>query len=748
MVDLIYVGHGNIPTYQAYYMKRGCVMKKIGKRALATLLSLVMSVSLLSLSVFAGDTHEHIDSNTDGYCDTCYTRLVVSVTVHTAKTVTKDFKAGTLLFKDNLRNIILSQNIDAAGLLYKDGTPVKETDVVPYNLDTLDIYAIITYKAEGPTCEKFGHKAYYLNTLDGYYYEDESCTKCIGEEKDLFYWLSSIELGGTEFPLGHLLTCCDDAAKGHFCAREECEYHNVPGSHSLGNDNVCDMCGAPYYVGCPHDPTCSDYYAFANTFVNDGEPLEYIWYYVGEDVTLTKPLIISGPDVRLLIADGVTFDAQAGYFCKTDCYFDFFYQSKGESHGTFIGTQYKCHDEKTDTYYAEHVDGNGNFICDVCGESTCTHDNITCTYKWSDDYSKCTGKAFCEDCQKILSEEEAEIDYHETSKGNCVTKGKGIYYASFDRYIATTTKKVETDFGAHSFTGSFYCRNCTLEDLMGAKMYYGNRIDKLLEMTDSEDMRAILGMIRDKVNAATSVGEVRDAFDDYRDKLDEAFPTLGLLSYKEEIKSSLKSHAKATQYEKASLAYISEIEPLIDRAENAETLVKTENDTLEYIRSLEELKNGYFGELVEKYMSSTSEAEKSAIICLIYEISSAVHTEDVEKIYSSAEERIALAVLVPLKKEAKNAIEQAAGENQSEKMQSIVEEAKKEIDGAKTVEQVENAKQQGLSAVEEQKNLEQIKPSGDKELCPKCGTYHSNSTLGQIYCFFIRLFDSIIRLFK
>ncbi len=106
--------------------------------------------------------------------------------------------------------------------------------------------------------------------------------------------------------------------------------------------------------------------------------------------------------------------------------------------------------------------------------------------------------------------------------------------------------------------------------------------------------------------------------------------------------------------------------------------------------------------------------------------------------------------LADAKTAAKSAIDTAAGSNQSAAMQAIVSEAKGNIDNAKTVQEVEAAKQEGLARIEAQKQAE--KPTDPTEptnpdVCSRCGHSHSNGFFGQIICFFYRVINWFMSIF-
>lgn len=139
-------------------------------------------------------------------------------------------------------------------------------------------------------------------------------------------------------------------------------------------------------------------------------------------------------------------------------------------------------------------------------------------------------------------------------------------------------------------------------------------------------------------------------------------------------------------------------------------------------------------------VSSNSKAIANAAKPLIQNAASA---DTANAILSEALKKIANEerVLADAKTAAKTAIDNAAGSNQSAAMQAIVAEAKGNIDNAKTVQEVEAAKQAGLAKIEAQKQAEKPTEPTNPDVCQKCGHSHSNGFFGQIICFFYRLIN-------
>ena len=657
-----------------------------------------MLLGMLPMTVLAAEEHEHVDVEpANGYCDICNIATEASVTLYTTKAVTRTFKAGTLI-KEALNGILLSQNVEAAALFYKNGNKVGDNDVVPYGYEILEIFALIYYKAEVATCEDYGHKAYYYNTLDDLYYEDKECTRVIGFDTDdgIRAWLMLLGEGATQEPLGHVFSPCENVVEGHLCARRNCKYHETPGMHTFSDDDTCCAeCGAPCYVGCPEDPSCSDFYAFSNIFVNNGEPLKYTWYYVGEDVTLEEPLIIAGRDVRLLIADGVTFNAKAGYYCKPGCAFEVNYQSRGESKGKFIGTEYVCYDESNGNFYAEHTIKEG-FVCEVCGKSTCKHMNIKDTYEWSADYSSCHGKIACEDCKTVLYDGDGEIDTYQVSSGDCLTKGKIKYTAFFD--FGYDEKYVETEYGAHNITESHYCRKCLCDDLMGAKIYYKNMVDILRSLSDDAGVGLKLAQISTQLDAAATFGEVQTILADNHDIFEVDVNLMQFIDYKIKIGDEIERFARSRQYPSSAIKCALKYLPLIEDAADMNAIenigIKLENNVV----LLENTKAEYLQKLMETYLDEQGKPLNISVTELMqiyYGILYASNEMEIVEAFVSL-------TLDGAKKAAKEVIDKAAGENQSAAMNKIVKKAKAAIEAATTKEDVQTAEQNGLIAIENQ----------------------------------------------
>ena len=155
---------------------------------------------------------KHKDADVDGYCDSCGTLARANINFYISHGDTPAFTklctAGAKLMEQTDEPAV--QAVEAkygttAGLvnyMYSDGKLVNEYDLVPFGTESMDIYAVLAYDETQPTRTKNGHKAYYENTQDGLFYEDEDCcTFQIGGSDALTEWLSTlVEEGGGMLP--------------------------------------------------------------------------------------------------------------------------------------------------------------------------------------------------------------------------------------------------------------------------------------------------------------------------------------------------------------------------------------------------------------------------------------------------------------------------------------------------------------------------------------------------------------------
>lgn len=665
------------------------------KRIIGILLSIVMLLGTLPVA-FAEAECEHTDADGNGYCDECGIAVESSVTIFALTPVTKTFKAGTNI-KEAINGILASQNTEAAAMFYGDGTPVKDADTVPYGYDLLLIYPLLYYKAEPAVCGENGHKAYYYNSPDKMYYEDRACTKLIGfeDEGGLEAWLRLEDKGLIEATAEHNFVCADNSAKGHVCTNEGCKYFEKPQDHfriSL-NYTYCEDCGAPCYKAYDNGPIANEFYAFANTFENDGQPLEYIWYYVGEDVTLEEPLIIAGEDVRFIMANGITFNAAAGYHCLPGCSFEVYYQSKNaDEKGVFTGTEYKCYDAETDVYYAEHTEIT-DFICARCGECVCEHKNTEQTYKWSEDYSSCRGKAVCADCQTVLYDCEGDVESTVVKKGDCQTKTRVRYTAYFER--GYTEKTVDTEYGAHNIVGSLsvYCNKCYCNDIIGTKANLLKQVDVTCSVTNSEEWL----QLREDLKSVKTLDELTDIIPTYSELSGELTEDENaLISAKTDIYNNMTNAAWYTDHPSAAYKCIMRYMPLFEAADSMQALTSSEMAFEEELSRLMSDKKVYMEKAMNTYLDEQGYPliEESELYQVIYGIRFAPTREDIEDAFNSPTVEYA-------KKAAKRAIDEAAGENQSLLMQKLVMSLKKAVDEAETKEEVKVLKREGVASIEE-----------------------------------------------
>lgn len=317
-----------------------------------------------------------VDENHDGKCDICETPADVTVNFHTTENHTKTLKTGSNL-STQLADwfAALHPDMQQGGVLYSDGTPVGDDDIIPYGTENMDLYAIFRYPAEEPSCTVPRHAEYFFNTLDGCYYEDSSCTQSIGKyEWKLEDWIWAGAKSEADYPIGHLGVPCEDVNQGHYCTREDCPKKGEILMHTFNEDwTECKECSAPAVKVCEPNSTYSDFYLFYNEFPTDGSELKYSAYYLKESVTLTSPLVISAEQVRIVIGDGVTLDCTEGYYVPTSSEFEIYYTSRGDNKGTFIGEKAACFNEETRIAHFDHLDENGDGICEHCQKAIASY---------------------------------------------------------------------------------------------------------------------------------------------------------------------------------------------------------------------------------------------------------------------------------------------------------------------------------------------------------------------------------------
>ena len=175
-------------------------------------------------------------------------------------------------------------------------TCIKIDDWRQTNIEALD-----------PTCEVAGHKAYVLRTADNLYYEDVVFTKLIGNASALQAWKAE---GGKGYipPLGH--DWVYDNEDQHKCTR--CEKTE---SHTMGDDG-CTKCNEFYYYDYSAETQSLEKKAIPSgttLFVDSGG--NYVlpggWYRVHGDVTAAERVTFTG-DVHLILENGCTFTANQG----------------------------------------------------------------------------------------------------------------------------------------------------------------------------------------------------------------------------------------------------------------------------------------------------------------------------------------------------------------------------------------------------------------------------------------------------
>lgn len=100
--------------------------------------------------------------------------------------------------------------------------------------------------------------------------------------------------------------------------------------------------------------------------------------------------------------------------------------------------------------------------------------------------------------------------------------------------------------------------------------------------------------------------------------------------------------------------------------------------------------------------------------------------------------------LAAAKEQAKKAIDACINSGDSDEVRAAAENAKASIDVAKTLSDVENAKNAGIETI---KNARNAAPDAD-EVCSKCGTNHDKGFFGIIVCFFRRIINFISKIFS
>ena len=177
-------------------------------------------------------------------------------------------------------------------------TCIKIDDWRQTNIEVLD-----------PTCEVAGHKAYVLRTADSLYYEDTLFTKRIGDASALQAWKAE---GGVGYipPLGH--DWVYDNEDQHKCTR--CK---ITESHDIV-DGMCSFCEKIW--SCFYYDYSVETHAFEKKSVSDVTMLRSFdktytlpggWYLVHGDVMAAERVTFTG-DVHLILENGCTFTANQG----------------------------------------------------------------------------------------------------------------------------------------------------------------------------------------------------------------------------------------------------------------------------------------------------------------------------------------------------------------------------------------------------------------------------------------------------
>ncbi len=149
---------------------------------------------------------KHADNDQDGFCDTCGTFARANISFYISHggdpAFTQPCNADEELMEQvDALAVKAVENRYGTGVglvnyMYSDGNLVGEYDLVPFGTESMDIYAVLAYDETEPTYTNNGHKAYYENTQDGYFYEDALCVTHIGDTDDLDEWLSTPEENG------------------------------------------------------------------------------------------------------------------------------------------------------------------------------------------------------------------------------------------------------------------------------------------------------------------------------------------------------------------------------------------------------------------------------------------------------------------------------------------------------------------------------------------------------------------------
>ncbi len=223
-------------------------------------------------------------------------------------------------------------------------------------------------------------------------------------------------------------------------------------------------------------------------------------------------------------------------------------------------------------------------------------------------------------------------------------------------------------------------------------------IDILRAVSGDASVSLKLAQISAQLDAAATVEEFKDIVSENQDIFDVDSNLLQFIDYKIKIGNEIEHFARNRKYPSSALKCALNYLPLIEDATDMNTIenigIKLENNVV----LLENTKAEYLQKVFETYLDeqgklvNISEVELMQIYYGILYASN--ETEIVEAFISLT--------LDSVKKTAKEAIDEAAGENQSAAMNKIVKKAKAAIEAATTKDDVETAKQNGLIAIENQ----------------------------------------------
>ncbi len=354
---------------------------------------------------------KHADKDKDGYCDTCGTFAKANINFYISHggdpAFTQPCNADEELMEQvDALAVKAVENRYGTGVglvnyMYSDGNLVKEYDLVPFGTESMDIYAVLVYEETEPSWSSNGHKAYYENTQDGYFYEDALCVTLIGNTDDLDEWLSApVENGGGMIP----------ATGGQPLATPTADdFTFIPPANCVYN-------GQAKYASVTTDKT-----GMGNITVKYQKKNGNGW----DSATTNAPTEIGKYRVVISVEEGANYAASAADITSDSWVFEI--------------TAPVCEHENTEIVYEWNEDYT------VC----------TATKRCSD----------CETVFATETKEAYEADFVLDTVGNCQTTHKGHNVAYFDNEEFGTAESSENSFefgyGYHTDeNGDGICDDC------------------------------------------------------------------------------------------------------------------------------------------------------------------------------------------------------------------------------------------------------------------------------------------------